>query len=53
MQHQDFIDMQMDYLIGKLTEEQKDAFEKYLQSHPEAVKELNALKQSWERLNVF
>ncbi|MDW3652731.1 MAG: HEAT repeat domain-containing protein [Bacteroidia bacterium] len=53
MQHQDFIDMQMDYLSGNLQEEQRDDFEQYLHTHPAAVKEINALKQSWERLHVL
>ena len=53
MQHQEFIDMQMDYLSGNLTEEQRDSFEKYLQANPEAVKEFHGLKQSWERLYVL
>ncbi|MEL6257222.1 MAG: HEAT repeat domain-containing protein [Bacteroidota bacterium] len=53
MQQQDFIDMQMDYLSGNLSEEQRDSFEKYLQAHPEAVKEFNEIKQSWERLHVL
>ena len=53
MRHQEFIDMQMDYLSGNLSEEERDRFEKYLQTHPEAVKEFNGLKQSWERLHVL
>lgn len=53
MSEQKFIEMQMDFLSGKLRKKDKDAFESYLQSHPEQLESFHSLKESWEHLGVL
>lgn len=53
MNQQVFTDSILDYIKGELSSEEEREFEQYIQAHPEASGEVEAMKQTWLNLDEY